>query len=355
MTQAAVETTLGGRASNSIRTLNPGYFALVMATGIVSVGLHNNGWDVASVALLWVSAIAYAVLVVLYLVRLIKFRKEMVADFVNPATSFAFFTIVAGTNVLGTRIAIDGHLNVAMVFLVFSTIAWIFLGYGIPWASFFGPAKRPLLKPANGTWLIWTVATQSVAVLAATLEPHFELIRRELAILAVCCWAIGLGIYVIVIITLHIRLMTVEPDPKDFTTPYWISMGALAITILAGGKITEMASAPMVNATRDMVSAGSVLCWAVGTWLIPPILAVGYWRHFRHKVPLNYQAPLWSMVFPLGMYAVSSDTIGQAVDLPVVQGVGYWELWIAFIVWIVVFFGMLKNLTKTVVLQPRVK
>ena len=349
--------TLGGRMSNSIKTLNPGYFALVMATGIVSVGLFNNGWTLASNILLWICVIAYAVLVVLYLIRLTKYRKETVADFLNPVAAFAFFTIVAGTDVLGTRIAMEGYFNVGMVFLVVGTILWICLGYGIPWASFFGPAQHPILKQANGTWLIWTVATQSVAVLAATLEPHFAGIQRELAILAVCCWAIGLGIYLIVIVTLHIRLIMLKPEPADFTTPYWISMGALAITILAGGKITmivEGPSVPMVNATHQVVSAGSVLCWAVGTWLIPPILAVGYWRHFRHKIPLNYQPPLWSMVFPLGMYAVSSDVLGGALQLPIVKAVGHWELWIAFAVWIIVFIGMLKNFTKTVLMKPAV-
>lgn len=350
-------TTLGGRARNSIRTLNPGYFAFVMATGIVSVGLSNNGWTLASAILMWICAIGWVTLAALYLTRLAIFRKELVNDFLNPAAAFAFFTIVAGTNVLGTRIAMDGHFGLGITFLILGTIFWLCLGYGIPWASFFGPAQHPILKQANGTWLIWTVATQSVAVLAATLEPHFTAIQRELAILAVCCWAIGLGIYVVVIITLHIRLIMLKPEPADFTTPYWISMGALAITILAGGKITmivEGPSVPMVNATHQVVSAGSALCWAVGTWLIPPILAIGYWRHFRHKIPLNYQPPLWSMVFPLGMYAVSSDVLGKALDLPIVEFVGYWELWIAFAVWIVVFVGMGKNFVKTVLMKPAV-
>lgn len=347
----ATVATLGGRASNSLRTLNPGYFAFVMATGVVSVGLLNNGWTLASDILMWICGIGWITLAILYLTRLARFRKEIVGDFLNPTSAFAFFTIVAGTNVLGTRLALAGHTQIALGILVLGFLLWLVLGYGIPWAAFFGPAEHPILKQANGTWLIWTVATQSVAVLSATLEPHFASIARELALVAVFCWAVGCGIYVVMIITLHIRLIMLKPDPKDFTTPYWISMGALAITILAGGKITLMTSAPMVDATRHVVSATSALCWAVGTWLIPPILAVGYWRHFRHHVPLNYQAPLWSMVFPLGMYAVSSDVISGALNLPIVHFVGYWELWIAFAVWIVVFFGLLRNFTKTVLLR----
>ena len=36
------------RIDVSIRGLTPGYFALVMATGIVSVGMRSNGWHLVS-------------------------------------------------------------------------------------------------------------------------------------------------------------------------------------------------------------------------------------------------------------------------------------------------------------------
>ncbi len=45
--------------------LSPGYFALVMATGIVSVGLNDVGLTAPSRALLWAAAASYAILVVL--------------------------------------------------------------------------------------------------------------------------------------------------------------------------------------------------------------------------------------------------------------------------------------------------
>lgn len=345
---------VGSRSLDAIRTLNPGYFALVMATGVVSIGLYNNKAMLASNILFWVAGASYVILSVLYLIRLFKFRTEMVSDFFNPTVSFAFLTIVAGTGVLATRIAVAGYFNLALGVLAFNVILWILLGYGIPWASFFGRAEHPLLKNSNGTWLLWTVATQSIAVLAATLAPHFTGIQAGLALLAVCCWGIGLCLYVVVIISLHMRLIMLKPDPADFNTPYWISMGALAITILAGAKIAMLAptpSVPSIVTTHQFISAASLLCWAVGTWLVPPILAVGYWRHVRHKIPIQYQPPLWSMVFPLGMYAASSFALGTALELPIVKSVGYWELWFAFAVWFVVFVGMLKHVTGTVLVK----
>ena len=50
--------------------LGPDYFALVMSTGIVSIGLLAHGLDAASVALMWLTAAVYAILVALTCWRL---------------------------------------------------------------------------------------------------------------------------------------------------------------------------------------------------------------------------------------------------------------------------------------------
>jgi Voltage-dependent anion channel len=90
---------LPGRVRGAVRTLNPGYLALVMATGIVSVAMSEHGVPGLSLALLWLAAACYAVLVVLYAWRLVSYRAEVGADLRDPARAFGFFTIVAGTEV----------------------------------------------------------------------------------------------------------------------------------------------------------------------------------------------------------------------------------------------------------------
>jgi tellurite resistance protein TehA-like permease len=118
-----------------------------------------------------------------------------------------------------------------------------------------------VLQYANGTWFIWVVASQSVAVLAATLEPEVGTGRRE---------------------------------------------------------------------------------------LIPALVAAGVWRHVVHHVPLRYEAPLWSIVFPLGMYGVAGDYLGQADQLPLVAAIGADESWVALVAWLLTFLAMLRHLVRTV-------
>src|SRR5680860_1600329 len=134
--------------------------------------------------------------------------------------------------------------------------------------------------------------------------------------------------------------MLYEFGPEELAASYWVSMGALAITVLAGARIVEMADAPMVAVTRDLIAGLAVVFWAFATWLIPVLVAAGWWRHVRRRVPLRYEATLWSIIFPLGMYAVAGIYLGRADDLPVVEAVGSAELWVAFAACVVFFAPM---------------
>lgn len=344
---------LSTRSSAAVRTLAPGYFALVMSSGIISIGTHLRGFDVASVILLIVAAVSYAVLVVLSTWRLIKFRRDLYDDMADSSRAFGFFTFIAGSNVLGVRLMMEGWHSTAAVLLLVAALTWLVLGYVIPWTAVLGTTKRPVLAKANGTWFIWVVASESVAIAAAALQPVYVDLDRLLAAVAVFAWAVGLFLYAAAGIFVAARMLQYPLRPTDLTAPYWVAMGACSITVVAGAQIVEMADAPMVDATRGLIAGLAVVIWAFATWLFPPLIAAGWWRHRVHKVPLTYDSSLWSIVFPLGMYAVAGIYLGRADDLPLVGAVGEAELWVAVAVWLLVFTSMLHHLWTTL-LRPRV-
>ncbi|HBX82585.1 MAG TPA: tellurite resistance protein permease, partial [Propionibacteriaceae bacterium] len=105
------------RVDEAVRTLTPGYFALVMATGIVSIGLNLEGYRVASVVLFGLAGIAYVKLIVLNVWRFFAHRGAMIDDFRDPRRAFGFFTFVAGTDVLGARAAAEGWYGLTAVLL----------------------------------------------------------------------------------------------------------------------------------------------------------------------------------------------------------------------------------------------
>jgi len=348
-----VAERLGARVLQAVEGLTPGYFALVMATGILSVGMSLEGFDTLSAALLVICLAAFVLLLLLTGWRFVSFRGAVIEDFMDPRRAFGFFTFVAGTNVLGVRLGLAGSHTATAVLLAFAGLAWLVLGYVVPWTAVLGREQRPVVATANGTWFIWVVASQSVAVAAATIEPVFDPVRRELALLAVMSWSVGVFLYAAAGIFVSLRLMLYAFGPEELTPPYWVSMGALAITVLAGARIVEMADAPMVDATRDLIAGLAVVFWAFATWLIPVLVAAGWWRHVRRRIPLRYEATLWSIIFPLGMYAVAGIYLGRADDLPVVEAVGSIGLWIALAAWALVFLAMVVHLVRTVFMQRR--
>ncbi len=344
----AVAPSLADRIRTGVEGLAPGYFALVMASGILSVGMELQGHHWLSMALLVVCAASFVLLLSLTAWRFVSYRAATADDFLDPRRGFGFFTFVAGTNVLGVRLGLEGHYTVTAVLFALAGTAWLVLGYVVPWTAVLGPQPRPVVALANGTWFIWTVATQSVATVAATLEPRVETGRAALALVAVVAWSVGVFLYAATGVIVALRLMLYDFGPEDLNPPYWVAMGALAITVLAGARIVEMADAPMVDVTRGLIAGLAVVLWAFATWLIPPLVAAGWWRHVVRKIPLRYEPTLWSMIFPLGMYAAAGIYLGRADHLPLVHRIAAIELWVAFAAAVAVFVAMLVHVDRTV-------
>src|SRR5215831_6816055 len=83
----------------------PGYFALVMATGIVSIASLFAGFPTLARTLFWLNIFFYAALWVLTLARFALYRRSVVADLTSHARSVLFLTTVAATEVLGSQVA----------------------------------------------------------------------------------------------------------------------------------------------------------------------------------------------------------------------------------------------------------
>ena len=92
--------------SRAAADLFPGYFALVMATGIISIACFLLEMKTISLALLVINVVAYFVLCLLLLLRLLFFFSRVKADIKDHVRGPGFFTVVAGTCVLGSALLI---------------------------------------------------------------------------------------------------------------------------------------------------------------------------------------------------------------------------------------------------------
>ena len=325
----------------AVGRLPAGSFAFVMATGIVSTALGIVGWQPASIALLVIAVGSLIVLAVLTAARLALFRSAVMLDARDPKCAFGFFTIVAALNVVGIRLYSSEQPVATIVLAILSVPLWLLLTYGIPGNLMLRPRTGPVAADIDGSWFLWVVGTQSVATVAAVIGKTSG--NAALAEVAVALWGIGVMLYIMLATLVTLRLLTVASKPSSFTPSYWIYMGATAITVLAGSRILILASdLPILKATGPLVSGLTYVLWAFGGWWVPLLVIFGIWRHVVNHERLRYQAAMWSIVFPLGMYSVASMHFGTVTRLPFLVTVGRIGTGIAAVVWVAVAIGMIS-------------
>jgi tellurite resistance protein TehA-like permease len=333
--------------ADAVRDLHPGYFAFVMATGIISTGTYLLGPSWLSRALLVVAAAGLVVLAVALIARLVRYRSSVAADVLAPDRVFGFFTITAGLDVLGVRFALAGHALVTAILAAVAAAVWLVLTYGVPASLMLTRASESILGGVNGSWLLWTVATQSLSISAATLVPAWPSQAGLLAPAAAALWSVGLLLYLMVATLILLRWLTVPMTPATLGPPYWILMGATAISVLAGARVLDLPrTIPVVAATASFTEGFSFTLWAFGTWWIPLLVILGLWRHVRRQWPLTYEPALWSVVFPLGMYSVATLTFGKAAGLAFMHPIGHVMLWVAIAAWALVAVAFLGQLAR---------
>jgi tellurite resistance protein TehA-like permease len=330
----------------ALASLHPAYFALVMATGIVSIASYILGLVVIARALLVVNLIAYPTLWGLTIARIVRHRARFAADLSHHGRAVGFFTVVAATSVLGSEcLVVGGALRPAVVLWAAAIALWALLTYVIFTLLTVKPVKPPLSEGLNGAWLVAVVAAQSVAVLGAQILPHLEPSSRGVA--ALFCLAMWLGggmLYFWIIGLIFYRYTFFPMSPSDLSPPYWINMGAAAISTLAGANLAlDAPASPSIQALLPFVRGLTLMWWATGTWWIPMLLSLGLWRHLVRKFPLRYDPQYWGAVFPLGMYTVATVRLSQAVEAPFLLAIPRISVYVALSAWLLAFAGLVSR------------
>lgn len=349
------EAMPSGRVGAWLATLDPGYFALVMATGIVSIGSRLLGYPALADALLIVTAIGLIVLTAAYVARGFRFPRRFLASLRNPSSAVAYFTVVAGINVFATALLAHGLWIASVVLGMIAAAVWMVLTYGL-FSSIVLAGHRPHLREITGVWLVWVVGTQSVAVLAAEVAPHvpFGFAPELLGATSVLFWSVGIVLYFILVVIIFLRLFLIETTPPEMGPAYWILMGATAISVRAAAGIlvlSDTAPSTLLAAVHEFVAGAAVVLWAFGSWFIPALVLFGLWRYFVRRFPWTYEPKLWSVVFPLGMYAVASVTLGRAIDFAFMRDLAAVWVWIGVAAWLSVVVLMIVALAQAT--RPR--
>ena len=337
--------------ASPIATLFPGYFALVMATGIIAIASKQLkiGW--LADALYAITAAEYVVLAMLVIARFVLYRSRLIADLTSHAKGFAFLTIVAGTNVLGSATAlIHGWWGMARGLWWASLALWVVLLYSTLVAVVLRHDKPELGAGINGTWFLLTVATQSIAVLGALLLGHAP--DDLLAFACIAAFLLGLVLYVIVMTMVFLRWTFQGLEPNEADPPAWIAAGAVAITVLGGSNLlAARVASPRIERIAPLLEGLVVMAWATATFWFPLMVAIGVWRHIVRKVPLRYHPSYWALVFPLGMYGAATFKMRAVIRLDQLAWAPKVVFAVALTTWTISFVGLLWQGTTSLRLR----
>ena len=322
-----------------IDTLYPGCFAVVMATGIVSNAFYFETPRALSDALFGVNLIAYPVLLVLTAVRAVRVPRLVGADLLSPRLVFAFFSIVAGTDVFGVSLSLRGYEGVALGLWLFAFVLWVALIY-LSFAVLTFLNREHRANVIDGGWLLAIVGTESLVVLGTVVGKSFGQDAPLVYVALYMLWGIGLVLYGIFITLFAYRIFFFVVEPEDVNPLLWVVMGAAAISTNAGSTlIMTTRMVPFLQSLRGFIDGATLVIWAWATWWIPLLVLLGVWKHVVRRVPLTYTPTLWGLVFPLGMYALATLRLSQTAAVPVLQNLSEAMVWVALAAWLATAVG----------------
>jgi tellurite resistance protein TehA-like permease len=330
----------------SIAALHPAYFAMVMATGIVSIAAALLGMRTVAVGLFWLNLVFFAVLWGLTLIRAVQHRRRFLADLADHNRGVGFFTMVAATCVLGNQfVIVAARPDIAAARWYCGIALWLVLTYTIFTALTIKPEKPTLAEGLNGGWLVAVVAAQSVSALGGLLATYFTAARQVVLFFDLVMWLGGGMLYIWIIALIFYRYTFFRLEPADLTPPYWVNMGAMAISTLSGTILIGNAEhSPLLRELLPFLKGLTLLFWSTATWWIPMLLILGAWRHIYSRFPLRYDPMYWGAVFPLGMYTACTIRLSDVTDAPFLMVLPRIFVYLALAAWAATFLGLVLSL-----------
>jgi tellurite resistance protein TehA-like permease len=179
-----------------------------------------------------------------------------------------------------------------------------------------------------------------VAIHGVVVAPSLGAAAPYVMIFGHMLWGIGVVLYAIFIVLFAQRIFFSDVQPQHLTPMLWVVMGAAAISTNAGALlIVTNVGVPFLAAMRPFVDGVTLIMWAWATWWIPLLVAFGIWTHGVHRLSLAYTPLFWSLVFPLGMYALASLRLSHAADVSALAALSRVMVWIALAAWLATSAG----------------
>ncbi|MCD4864558.1 C4-dicarboxylate ABC transporter [Pseudomonas sp. PLB05] len=321
-----------------IRQFTPHWFAVTMGTGILALALAAfplplPGLHALAEGLWLFNALLFSLFIGLYAVRWLLFYREAREIFAHATVSMFIGTIPMGLATLINGLLLFGLPRWGEAVLPLALGLWwldaamaLACGVLIPYLMFTRQAHR--IDQMTAVWLLPVVAAEVVAASGGLLVPHLAAGEQFTVLVAsYVLWAYSVPVALSLLVILLLRLALHKLPPANMAASSWLALGPIATGAL--GLLILGADAPTVFAAHGLAGIGeiaqglgllgAVLLWGLGLWWLALAVLVTQ-RQAREGMPFNLS--WWGFTFPLGVYALTTLRLGEALAAPFFTGLG---------------------------------
>ena len=335
-----------------IRQFTPNWFAVTMGTGILALALAAfplplPGLHAIAEGLWLLDVLLFSLFTGLYAARWLLFYQEAREIFAHATVSMFLGTIPMGLATLINGLLLFGLPRWGEAVLPLALGLWwldaamaLACGVLIPYLMFTRQAHR--IDQMTAVWLLPVVAAEVAAASGGLLVPHLAVSEQFTVLVAsYVLWAYSVPVALSLLVILLLRLALHKLPPASMAASSWLALGPIATGAL--GLLVLGADAPTVFAAHGLAGIGeiaqglgllgAVLLWGLGLWWLALAVLVTH-RHAREGMPFNLS--WWGFTFPLGVYALTTLRLGEALAAPFFTGLGAVLVMVLALLWTLV-------------------
>lgn len=319
-----------------VRQFTPQWFVAVMGTGVTAMALTRIGGGVLTpvAQALWLAAAGlFVVFAGLYAARWALYPHEARRIFAHGSMSMFFgaapmglAVVINGLLAFGPSILGPAAVPLAHGLWVIDAVLALACGVLVPYLMF--TRQDHSLEGMTALWLLPVVATEVAGTTGGLLVPHLADAGARLATLVAswALWVSALPVVMAILTILLLRMALHRLPAAGLEATSWLALGPVATGSLGVQALGDAARPVLVAhglpelgaAAQGFGVIGGLLFWGVGVWWLALALLITA----RGRGGAPFGLGWWAYVFPLGVYALATLRLGEALRFEPLRLVG---------------------------------
>ncbi len=325
---------------NFVKKFNPALFASVMGTGAVSIASYRYSqyWEPlkdVGIALTYLNAVLYVLLLVPWLLRWILYTKNALDDLRHPAMGHFYGTSGAATIVLAAQFIVVLHnLKLAWYLWLWGLVLTFIFAFWMSYEIFI--AGEVDLKHLSPAWYIPPVALVIIPFGAVFMRTTSGYTNQLVVIVNYLGWGAGFFLYLVLYAVVTFRFIRHELMPPQMAPLIWMNLGPIGASITALFALVKNSTIPI---PREPFMVFAFFLWGLGFWWL--VMATALTIHYVRNLHLPYSTSWWAFIFPIGAFTNSTLDLGEAFHLNLLNVFGFILLWPLLGLWLVTAIKMM--------------